>query len=278
MKLHFLGTAAAEGWPALFCRCENCERARAAKGKNYRSRAQVLVDDKLMMDFGPDTFYHMMEYDLDFSVIEQVLLTHSHTDHFYPTDLILRALPYAYDRDQNKMTLYGNEKCHWMFLRTLEIEDDSRNMRDCVGFEQIRAFQTFQIPGYEITPLKAVHDSKEECLIFMIRNSEGKTYLYGNDTAYFPEETWEALKGIHFDCISLDCTLGKDDTLKSSHMGLYANRLAVKRMKEMGCIDESTPVIITHFSHNGGLLHEELEEAVKDDGWIVAYDGMKFEF
>lgn len=278
MKLHFLGTAAAEGWPALFCKCDNCERARKTKGKNYRSRAQVLIDDKLMMDFGPDSFYHMMKYDLDFSEVEQVLLTHSHTDHFYSTELILRALPYAYDRDQNKMTVYGNEKCHWMFLRTLETEDDSQNMRNCVGFEEIRAFQTFSIPGYEITPLKAVHDPKEECLIFIIRNDAGKTYLYGNDTAYFPEETWEALQGIYFDCITLDCTLGKDDTLKSSHMGLYANRLVVKRLKEMGCIDANTSVIITHFSHNGGLLHEELEATVKDDGYIVAYDGMKFEF
>ena len=33
MKIHYLGTAAAEGWPALFCDCENCRRARIEKGK-----------------------------------------------------------------------------------------------------------------------------------------------------------------------------------------------------------------------------------------------------
>ena len=42
MKLQYLGTAAAEGWPALFCTCDNCARARAAGGKNIRTRRKAL--------------------------------------------------------------------------------------------------------------------------------------------------------------------------------------------------------------------------------------------
>lgn len=278
MRLHYLGTAAAEGWPALFCDCENCRRARKIKGKNYRSRSQALIDGKLLMDFGPDTFYHMMKYDLNFCDIQQVLLTHSHTDHFYSTELILRAFPYAYHRDKNKMTVYGNEKCHWMFLNTLAVEDDSANMRQCVGFEQIHAFQTFQIPGYEITPLGAVHDPDEECLIYIIRDQEGKTLLYANDTGYFSENTWKMLEGVRMDCVSLDCTLGSDPDMDAPHMGLAANRKVVERMREMGCIGENTHIVLTHFSHNGGLLQEELEEETREDGFIIAYDGMILEF
>jgi len=41
MKFQYLGTAAAEGWPALFCNCDNCEKARKAGGKNIRIRTQV---------------------------------------------------------------------------------------------------------------------------------------------------------------------------------------------------------------------------------------------
>lgn len=39
MKLQYLGTAAAEGFPGMFCNCTACERARKAGGKNIRTRS-----------------------------------------------------------------------------------------------------------------------------------------------------------------------------------------------------------------------------------------------
>mgnify|MGYP002683362279 CR=1 FL=1 len=38
MRLFFLGTAAAEGYPAIFCDCANCEEARAQGGRSLRRR------------------------------------------------------------------------------------------------------------------------------------------------------------------------------------------------------------------------------------------------
>lgn len=277
MQIHYLGTAAAEGWPALFCSCKNCREARQRRGRNCRSRAQALIDGCLMMDFGPDTFYHAMKYGLDMSKVGNVLLTHSHTDHFYPTELILKAAPYADSGAQNAMTIYGNEKCHWMFLNTQEVEDDSANFRECVKFQEIGVFADFDIPGYHIKTLKAFHDPKEDCLLYVIKDSTGKSLLYGNDTGYFPEATWEALKGIKFDGVSLDCTLGKNSEMTWGHMGLAANREVVRRLKDIGCIDNKTQIVLTHFSHNDGLLYEEAKEAVAKDGFIIAYDGMVLE-
>ncbi len=45
MKLTYLGTAAAEGWPAVFCNCPCCRQARVLGGKDIRTRR-------------PGTFYH----------------------------------------------------------------------------------------------------------------------------------------------------------------------------------------------------------------------------
>ncbi len=39
MKLKYLGTAAAEGIPALFCNCKHCASARELSGKNIRTRS-----------------------------------------------------------------------------------------------------------------------------------------------------------------------------------------------------------------------------------------------
>ena len=77
MKLLYLGTAAAEGWPAPFCQCDNCKAARIKKGKNIRSRPQVLINDDLLMDYGPDTFCHSLQYDLNLDLVKTVLRLHT---------------------------------------------------------------------------------------------------------------------------------------------------------------------------------------------------------
>ena len=56
MKLTFLGTAAAEGFPAIFCNCEYCKEARKLGGKNIRSRSQTLINDDLLIDLPADSY------------------------------------------------------------------------------------------------------------------------------------------------------------------------------------------------------------------------------
>lgn len=53
MKIRYLGTAAAEGWPALFCSCPICTKARAEGGRNLRTRTQAILDGELLLDFRP---------------------------------------------------------------------------------------------------------------------------------------------------------------------------------------------------------------------------------
>ena len=47
MKLKYLGTAAAEGYPAMFCNCENCKKALKEKGRNIKCRDRML-EEKLI--------------------------------------------------------------------------------------------------------------------------------------------------------------------------------------------------------------------------------------
>lgn len=87
MKIKYLGTAAAEGIPALFCRCDICKEARKRGGREIRTRSQAIIDEKLLIDFPADSYLHILHYNMDFSSIEHLLITHSHDDHFYPFDL-----------------------------------------------------------------------------------------------------------------------------------------------------------------------------------------------
>ncbi|HBN84914.1 MAG TPA: hypothetical protein DDZ89_13850, partial [Clostridiales bacterium] len=77
MRFKYLGTAAAEGWPAMFCQCEACKKARKAGGKNIRTRSQAVVDDKLLIDFPADTYMHVLYQGLDLANIQHCLITHN---------------------------------------------------------------------------------------------------------------------------------------------------------------------------------------------------------
>jgi phosphoribosyl 1,2-cyclic phosphate phosphodiesterase len=54
MIVTFLGTAAANAFPEAFCKCKNCEQARALGGSSLRKRSAVLVNDDLIIDLNPD--------------------------------------------------------------------------------------------------------------------------------------------------------------------------------------------------------------------------------
>ena len=54
MKILFLGTSAATSFPLAFCRCRVCEKARINKGKDIRKRSSVIINDDMLIDFGPD--------------------------------------------------------------------------------------------------------------------------------------------------------------------------------------------------------------------------------
>mgnify|MGYP003538011910 CR=1 FL=1 len=73
MKLQYLGTAAAEGIPAIFCDCENCRKSREAGGKNIRTRSQALIDDELLIDFPADTYMHFLNFEMPLTKIKNCL-------------------------------------------------------------------------------------------------------------------------------------------------------------------------------------------------------------
>jgi len=103
----FLGTAAAEGVPGLFCGCEVCRIARERGGKDLRTRSSIFIDNTLKIDLPPDTLHHVLAYRLDLSRLQHLLITHTHEDH-----LALHELTYllpAFARRDLPLTIYGSD-------------------------------------------------------------------------------------------------------------------------------------------------------------------------
>lgn len=95
MKIRYLGTAAAEGFPAVFCNCAACKAARKDIGRELRTRSQMLVNEDLLIDFPPESYYHAMRFGVDLSAVRTLLVTHSHTDHFYAQEFVNRGYKFA---------------------------------------------------------------------------------------------------------------------------------------------------------------------------------------
>ena len=275
MKIQYLGTAAAEGWPSMFCNCENCKKAIVAGGRNIRTRSQAVVDDRLLIDFPPDTYMHILHTGLDLTKITNCIITHNHSDHLYPEDLGMRQEGFADLQSKFPLTVYGTEPAGKEIQKIINLYHLDKQGR--VQYKSVTPFVPFHVDGYTVTPLKADHDPLCNPVFYIISDGK-KTILYAHDTGYFPDETWNYLKACkpHFDLISLDCTFGIGEG-SSGHMGLAVNAEIKEQLLKLRFADEDTIFCINHFSHNGQAIYDEMVPAAQKYGILVAYDGMTIE-
>ena len=273
MRLKYYGTAAAEGWPALFCACPACEEARRRGGRNIRTRAQACIDDTLLIDFGPDTYLHTIHSGLRLDQIRTCLITHSHEDHLCRDEIGYRAHDFAARVLPGRFLFYGSRTVCDVLAATPQWARDPER----IGFEELPPYETRTIEGYLVTPLLAAHGIGETppivCYIYAIEK-DGKRILYAHDTGFFPDATWEWLRNRPFDLVSMDCTTQRIREGRN-HMG-FENVIEVKKkLEEIGCGKPGTRWIINHFSHNGGVLHEEMAERMAPYGIEPSWDGME---
>jgi phosphoribosyl 1,2-cyclic phosphate phosphodiesterase len=274
VRVRLLGTAAAEGWPAVFCRCPHCQRARTLGGKDIRRRASASVDGIFQFDFGPDAYAQVLAGH-DASAVEHLILTHSHHDHLAPADLDMRRPPFAHGVP-GPLHVWGNARCLDRIRAALG--DPGR----CgIELHQVQPFVAAPLGDATLIPLLADHDPQEDCLLYLFGRG-GRWLLYGHDSGIFPEATWSYLArwarepGYRLDLALLDCTNGPRPG-ERNHMGLPANAVVRRRLLEMGAAGPRTRFVATHFSHNGGACHAELEAAAAPLGLEVAYDGMELD-
>lgn len=285
MKLQFLGTGAAEGAPAVFCQCDVCRELRKRGEKEYHTRAQFLIDDAVGIDYPPDAYYHALRFGVDLSKLRYLLVTHSHMDHFYAHDFILRGYKYC-THIEEPLTIYGNEEVAKVFQ-----ECTRREMREEVAnrirLQVVSAFKPFVFGDnneYQAIPLLAQHSKAETAFVYLIEKGE-TSYLHLTDTGRLPIETLDFLesafkkKGKAVDFITFDCTfLYRTAGEVSRHMGLEDNKAMQTEFLRRGIADKHTKYAITHYSHNNNPLLETLKKAEEEYGYLPTFDGTTVQF
>lgn len=277
MKVKFLGTIASEGGPALFCNCDYCKKARELGGKNIRTRSQILINENLLIDFPADTYLHKLKYNLDLTKVKNLLITHSHEDHFYPMDLYnVETCCCARNKVEPILHVHCNQS---VFDRAKYVMRDAFAI-DGIAWNIIKEFQKVDLGEYEAYSLRAKHMLKENALFYLIKEGN-KAFLQANDTGIFDDENYEYLKSLNIklNLVSLDCAMGQAPAnAYFGHMGLEDCFNTIERLKRENLVLPTTRYILTHFSHNGGILmHEDYEKICRPKGVEVAYDGMEVE-
>ncbi len=275
MKLQFLGTAAAEGIPAIFCECNVCKTARARGGKEIRTRSQSIINRDLLIDLSADSYMHSIVNNIDFTPICHCIITHTHSDHLYPAELQNRINGFSNTRKEiHTLNLYGTKSV----LDIIKATSFYKNLISdkAIEFHLIKPYNPFKILDYTVTAYEAAHDPKSDPVFYSVEQN-GKCILHANDTGIFKESVWNYLKKNkqHFDLVSFDCTGGNMEiTYTDVHLDVKTARQMRDKLIKIGAADGDTVFVLNHFTHNSSfVLYKEMCELLKDE-FVISYDGL----
>lgn len=162
MKIKFLGTSAGWPLPRLGCNCEIC----ISKNKeDTRTRTQVLVNDSILLDAGPDTYKHLKSVDVQ--KLDAVLISHEHPDH----TLGLWDLTHIY----NKNKIINIYVTHDLVARVNSLlGPHKKNLKVNV----VKANQPFLINNVKVEYFPVIHG---KIPAFGIKLKESKIFIYITD-------------------------------------------------------------------------------------------------
>lgn len=268
-ELLVCGTAAAEGWPALFCTCAACAAALRLGGRNRRTRSAYMLGEQIRVDFGPDSHLHQQLYGLQYQGLRHLLITHSHEDHWYPHDLHYRRQGFSIVEGP-PLVVWGNERVRERFEQVNGADWGLYNLE----FRLVRAWETLELgDGVRAVGVPAAHAPGEECLNYRISVGT-RMLLLAHDTGWYPDETWLRLAEAPLDLVLMDCTYGSRDQT-GGHLGCAGVVRARDRMLSLGALAPGARFYATHFSHNGAWLYDDLCQYLGPHGIGVTHDGLR---
>lgn len=277
MIFRFIGTGASEGYPAPFCGCSTCQEAKDLGGKNLRRRSCAVIDDQVLLDFGPDLYTANLTGLVDLSAVTTIVFTHSHPDHLYERELVNLLPPMAVANPNLPLTIYGNETVIGNIKACLtgEMKRSLDQLAEVMTLVTVQPFERFSVGNLTFTALPAHHAGPdEEAYIYQIQSGD-KALLYGTDTGLLPEATEHYLKQHPLDLYIFDATSGPHPCPYKEHMGFpeiaqTLSAIGVQSRPEL-------PVYGTHFVHGYCGSHEDLVAQGDAYGIRPAYDGLTLE-
>lgn len=266
MELYFLGTGASDFGPRLWTDLAD------KYDKDVRRSNAVLIDGQLLIDCGDWILNELEISGTDVSGIRQVLVSHSHHDHFRPDHLCAMALKAGHPLD-----IYANAAA----LDKLKAQSEGLAGAELLVPHLIEANEGPAVLSFDdctVTALRSNHQTDvpgEQTLHFLVEK-DGKTVFYGTDGAWLPTATGKYLYGKKLDCYLFDATCAEHENEYRifEHNTLPMIRMMVSVMRTQSVFADDAKLVLVHLAPSLHKSHAETEVIAAKDGLLVAYDGM----
>lgn len=249
MQVLLLGTGAADGIPNPFCRCATCDDHRS-RGE-LRTPTSVLLDDRLLIDPGPEAPRQVTRFGRDLTGLRAILAGHAHDDHLDPAVLLHRSWVTDGPLELAGPAPVVDAARHWL--------DPGQ---DEVRFSVLTAGDTVELAGYRVSAVPANHEAFGEALCYLVE-ADGATLLYASDTGLLDERAWELLRGRRADLVLLEETFGPCTTKGERHLHLATFAETVGRLRAEGVVDAGTRVVAVHLAHDNPPVAELAAELAR---------------
>ena len=242
MKLEFLGTGAAD-WVA------------PAENGELRRMTSTLLDGCLLIDATTPVLARIA----DPAAVTDLLITHSHADHFDPA-AIARLAP---------VNVYAD--AGW--AGAIDVPGAT--------VHPVREGEHFTAAGFQVTPMHGNHSTEGdgEHTVHYLLQKDGRNVYYCTDGAWILYREMCLIRDNPLDALVIDATIGDGhagDYRVFEHNSLPMVRIMVESLQRTGMLKPGAPVFLTHLART---LHEAQAalEAQNPPPYVVCRDGLTAE-
>ena len=260
MELLFLGTGAADWSP------------KHKGGKLYRRLSSALVNDDLLIDPGPCIYDLADEIDNPdlFKNVKNVILTHSHSDHFNAETLL------RITRESNHRVCFWAQKAAYEKLLAAAKPGD-----DLPFYHPMNPYHTEKVGDYEVIPCYANHGDLPEGEIplnYIVGDGE-RSFFYGTDSGWLIYPTYQKIKKVKPNALIFECTTGyaPGDERIFGHTNIAMIGIMMESIVAQKATAEDCKYYATHMARTLHGSHEDTAERLAPFGVVPAYDGLKIQ-
>lgn len=263
MRVRLLGTGSADGWPNAFCDCASCLAAHRAG--QWRGPTSALVDDRLLLDCGPETPRAALRHGTGLHRVTHVLVTHNHPDHSAPMALLAR----SWAGRTEPLTVVGTEAviaswCLWV------------GPDEPIRWRVVLPGDVLDADGYTVRVLAAAHGD-EQAVVYDVAAPSGERLLYATDTGPLPAATIGATTDAQYDLVLMEATFGDrrgpGRPAGQDHLDLSSFADQMVRLRGARALTRGSRVAAVHLSHQSP---PDLRPRLAAWGVQVVDDGHEF--